>query len=145
MHAFIFWGFLVLFPTIFMAIAAILDAIEPLSSSAPLGWLESQGWYALLVDVFATLVLVGVAAAFGIRKVQRPRRFEGSHMGEADLILALIAGIVTTLLLWHATLIALDLNPWPAGWSPIADALSGLLRTTRRPRCSSESSCGGTC
>ena len=73
MHAFIFWGFLVLFPTIFMAIAAILDRDEPLSSSAPLGWLESQGWYALLVDVFATLVLVGVAAAFGIRKVQRPR------------------------------------------------------------------------
>ena len=127
MHAFIFWGFLVLFPTIFMAIAAILERDEPLSSSAPLGWLESQGWYALLVDVFATLVLVGVAAAFGIRKVQRPRRFAGSHMGEADLILALIAGIVTTLLLWHATLIALDLNPWPAGWSPIADALSGLF------------------
>ena len=48
-------------------------------------------------------------------------------MREADLILALIAGIVTTLLLWHATLIALDLNPWPAGWSPIADALSGLF------------------
>ena len=48
-------------------------------------------------------------------------------MGEADLILALIAGIATTLLLWHATLIALDLNLWPAGWSPIADALSGLF------------------
>ena len=124
MHAFIFWGFLVLFPTIFIAMAAIVDR----ESSLPLlGWLESQAWYALLVDLFVVLVLVGVAAAFWIRKVQRPRRFEGSHLGEADLILALIAGIVTTLLLWHATLIALDLNPWPAEWSPVSNALSGLF------------------
>ncbi len=126
-HAFIFWGFLVLFPTIFMAIAAIVDRDEPLPSDAPLGWLESQGWYALLVDVFAVLVLVGVVVAFAIRKIQRPRRFEGSHLREADLILALIAGIATTLLLWHATTIALGLNPWPAGWSPVSDALSGLF------------------
>ena len=62
-----------------------------------------------------------------IRKVQRPARFEGSHLGEADLILALIAGIVTTLLLWHASRIALGLNEWPAGWSPVSDALSGLF------------------
>ena len=126
-HAFIFWGFLVLFPTIFMAVAAIVDRDEPLPAAAPLGWLESQGWYALLVDVFAVLVLIGVVVALGIRKIQRPRRFEGSHLGEADLILALIAGIVTTLLLWHATLIALELNPWPADWSPVSDALSGLF------------------
>ena len=126
MHAFIFWGFLVLFPTIFMALAAIVDREDPLAWS-PLGWLERQGWYAFLVDAFAVLVLVGVATAFWIRKVQRPRRFEGSHLGEADLILAWIAGIVTTLLLWHATLIALGLNPWPAAWSPVSDALSSLV------------------
>ena len=59
--------------------------------------------------------------------MQRPRRFDGSHLGEADLILGLIAGIVTTLLLWHASLIALGLNPWPAGWSPLSDAVSNLF------------------
>jgi Fe-S oxidoreductase len=59
--------------------------------------------------------------------VQRPKRFEGSHLGEADLILALIAGIVATLLLWHATRIALGLNEWPAGWSPVSNLLSGLF------------------
>jgi Fe-S oxidoreductase len=126
-HAFIFWGFLVLFPTIFMAVVGIVDREPSLPSGSPLGWLESQGWYALMVDVFVVLVLVGVAAAFWIRKVQRPRRFEGSHLGEADLILALIAGIVTTLLLWHATLIALGLNPWPAEWSPVSDAVSNVF------------------
>ncbi len=129
MHAFIFWGFLVLFPTIFIAMISIVDREPSLPSGSPLGWLESQGWYALIVDVFVVLVLVGVAAVFFIRKVQRPRRFEGSHLGEADLILALIAGIVTTLLLWHASLIALGLNPWPAEWSPVSDAVSNLFGT----------------
>ena len=121
MHAFIFWGFLVLFPTIVMAVIAVV------SKDSTIPWLGSQGWFALLVDVFAVLVLAGVVTAFVIRKVQRPARFEGSHVGEADLILTLIAGIVTTLLLWHATRIALDLNEWPAGWSPVSNALSHLF------------------
>jgi Fe-S oxidoreductase len=90
-------------------------------------WLGHQGWFFLLVDVFAVLVLVGIGIAVWIRKVQRPRRFEGSHLGEADLILAWIAGIVTTLLLWHATRIALGVNEWPAEWSPVSDALSNLF------------------
>jgi Fe-S oxidoreductase len=121
MHAAIFWGFLVLFPTIVMAMIGAVDR------EATLPWLGHQGWFALLVDVFAVLVLIGVLAAVAIRKLQRPARFEGSHLGEADLILAMIAGIVTTLLLWHASRIALDLNEWPAGWSPVSDALSGLF------------------
>ena len=120
-HAFIFWGFLVLFPTIVMAMIGVVDR------SSTLPWLGEQGWFALLVDVFSVLVLAGVAAALWIRKVVRPKRFEGSHLGEADLILAMIAGIVTTLLLWHAARIALGLNEYDAGWSPVANALSGLF------------------
>jgi Fe-S oxidoreductase len=129
MHAFIFWGFLVLFPTIFLALIAVVDREPSLPSGSPLGWLERQGWYSFMVDPFVALVLVGVATAFWIRKVQRPRRFEGSHMGEADLILGLIAGIVTTLLLWHASLIALELNPWPSDQSPLSNAASNLFGT----------------
>jgi Fe-S oxidoreductase len=93
MHAFIFWAFIVLFPAIPIAMIAIVDA-----DAAP-HW----GWYEALANVFCVLALVGVATAFFIRKVVRPRRFEGSHLGEADLILAWIASIVTTLLLYHAT------------------------------------------
>jgi len=121
MHAAIFWGFIVLFPTIVIAMIGAVDR------DATLPWLGHQGWFALLVDVFATLVLVGVLGAVYIRKVQRPRRFEGSHLGEADLILAMIGGIVTTLLLWHATRIALGMNEWPASWSPVSNALSNLF------------------
>jgi Fe-S oxidoreductase len=93
MHAFIFWAFIVLFPAIPMAMIAMVDA-----DAAP-HW----GWYEALANVFAVLALAGVTVAFVIRKVVRPRRFEGSHLGEADAILLWIAGIVTTLLFWHAT------------------------------------------
>jgi Fe-S oxidoreductase len=120
-HAFIFWGFLVLLPTILIAMIGIVD------KRSTLPWLGHQGWYAFLVDLFAVLVLIGVASAFYIRKVQKPRRFEGSHLGEADLILALIATIATTLLLWHATRIALGINDWPRAWSPVSHLLSNLF------------------
>ncbi len=127
MHAFIFWGFVVLFPTIVLAAIYVVDREPGLPANSPLAWLEHQGWFALVVDVFCLLVLVGVATAFWIRKVQRPGRFHGSHLAEADLILGLITGIVTTLLLWHASQIALGLNDWPSGWSPVSNALSGLF------------------
>ncbi len=123
MHAFIFWGFMALLPTIVMAMIAIVDKHQTIP------WLGRQGWFALLVDVFCVLVLIGVAAALCIRKIQRPARFAGSHLGEADLILGLIAGIVTSLLLWHASRIALGLNEWPSGWSPVSRGLSHLFGT----------------
>src|SRR4051794_35887938 len=123
MHAFIFWGFLVLLPTI---VIAMIGAVHR-ESTFP--WLGHQGWFAFLVDLFVVLVLAGVATALWIRKVVQPPRFIGSHLGEADLILALIAGIVTTLLLWHASRIALGLNEYPAGSAPLANALSGLFGT----------------
>jgi Fe-S oxidoreductase len=121
MHAFIFWGFLVLAPTILIALIGIVD------KRSTLPWLGHQGWYAAMVDLFCVLVAVGVVAAFWIRKVQRPRRFDGSHLGEADLILALIATIVTTLVLWHASRIALGLNEWPRAWSPLSNLVSHVF------------------
>jgi len=121
MHAAIFWGFMVLLPTILIA---MIGAVDP---HATLPWLGSQGWYALMVDVFAVLVLAGVVTAFVIRKWQRPGRFAGSHLGEADLILALIAAIIVSLLLWHASQIALGLNDYPASWAPVSGLLAGAL------------------
>jgi Fe-S oxidoreductase len=121
MHALIFWGFLVLLPTIVIAAIGVVD------KRATLPWLGHQGWYLLLDDVFAVLVLGSVLAALWIRKVSRPQRFEGSHLAEADFILALIATIVVTLLLWHAARIALGLNEWPRAWSPVSNGLSHLF------------------
>ena len=91
MHAFIFWGFIVLFPTI------VLAAIDVAG-----GGDHTPSWYRDLSDVFAVLVLAGVATALVIRTVVRPARFVGSHVGEGYFILGLIALVVTTLLLWHS-------------------------------------------
>src|SRR5262249_15621354 len=44
MHAFIFWGFIVLFPTIVMAMIAAVD------KDAELPWLGSQTWFGWMVD-----------------------------------------------------------------------------------------------
>jgi Fe-S oxidoreductase len=97
MHAFIFWGFLVLLPTILMAMISAVDG------RTELPWLGRQEWFGWLTDVFCVLVLAGVATAVAIRKILRPERFRGSHLGEADFILLMIAGVVTTLLFWHAS------------------------------------------
>ena len=127
-HAFIFWGFLVLLPSIVIAMIGVVD------KRSTLPWLGHQGWYALLQDVFAVLVLGGVLGALFIRKVRRPRRFAGSHLREADLILALIATIVVTLLLWHSARIAVGLNEWPRQWSPISNALSHVFGRNQASR-----------
>ena len=121
MHALIFWGFIVLFPTILIA---MIGAVDP---HATLPWLGSQGWYALMVDVFAVLVFCGVLAGFYIRKVLRPLRFAGSHLAEADLILAWIAGIVISLVAWHASQIALGFSDYPREWAPVSNLVSGGL------------------
>jgi len=121
MHAFIFWGFLVLFPTIVMAMIAAVDRHQGIP------WLSRQGWFAFLVDLFVLLVLVGVGYAVVNRVVVRPKRFEGSHARDAYVILALIAGVVLTLLFWHASAIATGLNEWPRGDSFLANPLSHVL------------------
>ncbi|MGC9221148.1 MAG: (Fe-S)-binding protein [Solirubrobacteraceae bacterium] len=121
MHAAIFWGFLVLIPTVLIAMIAIVDRHQTLP------WLGAQGWYALLVDVFCVLVLVAVTAAFWNRKVIRPKRFQGSHSREADLVLIMIAVVVVSLLLWHASRIALGYNEWPRDFSPVANLLSHIF------------------
>jgi Fe-S oxidoreductase len=122
MHAAIFWGFIVLFPTI---VIAMIGAVDP---HATLPWLGAQGWYAFLVDLFAVLVFAGVLAAFYIRKVQRPKRFAGSHLGEADLILIWISGIVISLIAWHSSQIALGFNDYPREWAPVSNLVANLWR-----------------
>jgi Fe-S oxidoreductase len=122
MHAFIFWGFLVLLTTILEAMG------EVVSKGFAIPLIGRTAWLGLIQDISAALVLVGVAIAFWIRKVQRPDRFKGSHLREADYILLWIAAIIVTLYLIKATAIAATgAGPEPAAWIPIANAISKLL------------------
>ena len=140
MHAFIFWGFLVLLPTILIAMIGDRRQARDAAVARPPG----------LVRAARRPVRGARAGRRGRGAVDpqgaAPGRFEGSHLGEADLILALIATIVITLLLWHASRIALGLNEWPPRWSPVSQRAVAPVRQTTRPRgCSSACSCGPTC
>ncbi len=114
MHAFIFWGFVVLLTTIAEAAGMVADP----DFAIPL--VGRTGWLGLVQDVFAGLVIVGIAMAVAIRKIQRPDRFVGSHMQEADFILVAILGIMLTLFGLNAVRIARGLAESPPAWTPIS-------------------------
>ncbi len=121
MHALIFWGFLVLLTTIVEAFGAVYQdgfKLPLVGSWGPLG---------LLQDVFVVAVLVGVALAFAIRKLQQPGRFRGSHLREADYILGAIAAIMVTILLARATQIAAGDFPYDVSWTPVSNAVATLF------------------
>ena len=127
-HAFIFWGFVVLFPTIVIAAIYTLDRRAAAArrdrrspgSSVRAG---SRSW--------------STCSRASCSSASPPRSSSARCSGRSDSreatcarrtsSSALIAGIVSTLLLWHATQIALGLNEWPADWSPVSDALSQLF------------------
>lgn len=121
MHFFIFWGFVILFTTIIEAFGAVYvaDFALPLIGRA--------GWFGALQDSFVLLVLTGIAMAFYIRKVQRPGRFRGSHLKEADYILIAIGGIMLTILGLRATDIILGHHPYPADWTYASNAVANWV------------------
>ncbi|HYL40529.1 MAG TPA: (Fe-S)-binding protein, partial [Candidatus Binatus sp.] len=121
MHLLLFWGFLVLLPTIVTSFLGAMDRHWAIP------WLGAQAWFALLVDLFAIGVLVGVAIAFAIRLGLRPVRFVGSYLRVAYNILLFEAAITVTLFVWHGSQIALGLNEYPAQWAPISNAVASLL------------------
>jgi len=121
MHAFIFWGFLILLTTILEAFGEVFTV----HFAIPL--IGRTGWLGLIQDVFMGLVIVGVCMAFYIRKVQRPERFRGSHLREADYILIWILLIMLSLWLLNAVRIAMGVNESPAAWTPLSGALSHVF------------------
>jgi Fe-S oxidoreductase len=125
MHASIFWGFLVLLTTIVEALGGIV------TRSFVLPLIGDTAGLNLVQDLFAGLVLFGVAIAFYIRKVQRPNRFDGSHLREADYILLWIAGIILTLFGIKSTAIALagpahTSNSWYVISNPLSHLWGGV-------------------
>ncbi len=121
MHAFIFWGFLVLLTTI---VEALGQAIAP---DFALPFVGHAGWLGLVQDVFAGLVLVGIAIAMWIRIAQRPERFVGSHRLDAFRILGLITWIILTLFLLRGARVALGTSSYPASWTPVSTAFSHVF------------------
>jgi len=121
MHALIFWGFLVLLTTIVEAFGAVYQVefhLPLIGRWGPLG---------LLQDIFIVAVAGGIGLAFAIRKLQRPERFSGSHLEEADYILGAIGAIMLTLLLTRAAQISLDRFPYDTSWTPLSMVVAALM------------------
>jgi Fe-S oxidoreductase len=58
--------------------------------------------------------------ALSFRKIQRPGRFRGSHLREADYILFAIAAIMITILLTRGAQISLGRFPYDTWWTPLS-------------------------
>jgi len=107
MHAFIFWGFMVLTAgTVEILIQGVFSGFSyALLLPKPLYQL-----YGLSQDGFAGLVIVAIGFAFYRRLVLHPKRLEGDKLEHTDalIILSMIGGLMVTLLLTNACQFVLD-------------------------------------
>ncbi|HYA01354.1 MAG TPA: heterodisulfide reductase-related iron-sulfur binding cluster [Candidatus Binatia bacterium] len=122
LHALIFWGFLVLLTAVAQAIVEAVWVGAPIHTIPFLA--PAVAW---MQDIFAVLVLTGVAMALLNRLVVNPTRFRASHRGDALLILGWIALLVLCMDLNYATLIAEHSAEALAADRPFASALSRLF------------------
>jgi Fe-S oxidoreductase len=122
-HAFTFWGFTVLLLTIIEAYGDLFSktfAIPGIGHLAVVGFLE---------DFFACAVLVSLVVFTVIRVRQDPHRrdrssrFYGSHTGAAWLVLAMIAAVIVTLLMYRAA--QTNTGDFPYGWWAFASHALG--------------------
>src|SRR5579883_330511 len=113
-HAFTFWGFTILLFTILEAYGCLFQRdfhVPLIGHTAVLGFLE---------DFFAVAVLVSLCVFTAIRLIHSPAReerrsrFFGSHTGAAWVVLALIAAVMVTLLLYRAAQV--NTGNFPYGW-----------------------------
>jgi Fe-S oxidoreductase len=116
-HAATFWGFIILLLTIIETYGALFSrtfAIPGIGHWALVGFIE---------DLFAVGVLAGIITFAVIRlrndpdKEGRRSRFFGSHIRAAWVVLALIAAVVVTLLIYRGAQINTGVFPYPAAWA----------------------------
>ena len=121
MHALIFWGFCV------FSVRSLAMVAEGFGGGRELPLLHTLAGHAYLLtkDVFALLVLVGIAIAAWRRLVSRPARLE--YSADAWAILGLIALLMVTDLLGDGARIAGG-APGPWNWTPVSGLVGALLR-----------------
>jgi len=121
MHAFIFWGFLVLLSSVLEAIA---EGLIPGFSFRCIGVLYQP--LVFFQDIFAGLVIVGICIALFRRYVLRPKRLQGDRHAQIDatVILFTIFLIMVSLLGQNAA--RLQLRPNDEG-RILSAAMSSIL------------------
>jgi Fe-S oxidoreductase len=122
LHAFIFWGFVVLLTAIAQGI------VEALWQGFQFNRLPGSGAIAFLQDLFFLVVICGIVMALFNRLVINPTRFRGSHRADALLILGWIGVLLVCMELNYATRIAEGAPEALGQWRPIASALASIFR-----------------
>ena len=126
-HAATFWGFLVLLLTIIEAYGALFQrafAIPGIGHWAAIGFIE---------DLFAVGVLGGIVTFTVIRlrndphKKGRASRFSGSHTRAAWVVLAMIAAVIVTLLIYRGAQMNTGVFPYPHAWAFASWAVAQAL------------------
>ena len=116
-HAATFWGFIVLLLTIIEAYGDLFSrtfAIPGMGHWAVIGFIE---------DLFAVGVLAGIVTFTIIRLRNDPHtkgrasRFAGSHTRAAWVVLAMIAAVIVTLLLYRGAQQNTGVFPYPHPWA----------------------------
>jgi Fe-S oxidoreductase len=126
-HFFTMWGFTVLLLTIIEAYGALFDR----DFFIPL--LGHWQWIGFLEDFFAVAVLISLGVFTVIRiqnapaKKQRQSRFYGSHTGAAWVVLAMIAGVMVTLIIYRAGQINTGNFPYDS-WAFASHAVASWLK-----------------
>ncbi|WP_187366322.1 (Fe-S)-binding protein [Trebonia kvetii] len=126
-HAATFWGFLVLLLTIIEAYGALFQrdfAIPVIGHWAVVGFIE---------DLFAVGVLCGISTFTVIRFRENPHkegrrsRFFGSHTRAAWVVLAMIALVIITLLVYRGAQQNTGVFPYPHAWAFASWAVAQVL------------------
>ncbi len=128
-HFFTFWGFVILGATIVEAMGALV-----ISKDFAFPIIGHARWFGFGEDFFAVAVLVAIAW-FAVNRVRnapdreaRSSRFYGSHTGPAWAVLAMIALVVITLLLYRGAQYNTGHFPWGKSHAPFASwAVAKLL------------------
>ncbi len=105
MHALIFWGFMVLTAG---TLEILIAGVYPAFSFEALLPKTIYTVYSASQDMFAVVVLAAVSFALYRRMVLHPRRLDGDDLEHTDalIILSMIAGLMITLLLSNAFMLA---------------------------------------
>ncbi|MEW5918982.1 MAG: hypothetical protein AB1762_21440, partial [Gemmatimonadota bacterium] len=125
LHALVFWGFLIL------QIGALEILIQGVVRGFSYGSIlpEPLHWLFLLSqELTAGAVLVAVGALLYRRLIVRPKRLQGDrvHSGDAVLILAMIGGLMITLMLVSAAHRVID-DAYPLAVQPVSAPLSAIF------------------
>jgi heterodisulfide reductase subunit C/nitrate reductase gamma subunit len=130
LHAFVWWGFLVVtIGSLEMMIDGITGSTRALSALGPFySFVTASG------DIFALLIIVSCVIFLWRRYVIKPRRFKGIEMkpssrADATFILSLILILMVTLLGMNTAYIASDRNDY-TGSFPVSYYLTPLFSST---------------